>query len=161
MKKIYLLLILLINLKLKNCFRKNIKKNSLKNSIGDLSSEKRENVLINDLKHLNKEKKDILKININSLNNEEKKKEKKNNDYSFLSLKIIPFILTSLLHTGVNQIPRDNEIHHYAFEKSPIIRYMLRLEERKNSFLYIFFIVISFLVVIIIAFFIFKYFFNF
>ncbi|CRH00552.1 apical rhoptry neck protein, putative [Plasmodium relictum] len=158
MKKIYLFLILLINLKLKICLRKNITKKYLKNNIRSLSNEKKGNILINNLKHSNREKKDALKNNINHLNNE---KKKENSNYSFLSLKIIPFFLTSLLHTGVNQIPREHDIHFYAFEKSPIIRHMLMEEERKNSYYYIFFIVISFLVVIIIAFFIFKYFFNF
>ncbi|SOV11633.1 apical rhoptry neck protein [Plasmodium sp. gorilla clade G2] len=95
---------------------------------------------------------------------EEKKNILNNNDketnYSFLSLKFFPFILTSLLHTGINQIPRNTDIELYEFEKSPMIRHMLVAEERKNAYTYMFFIVISFVVVLLIALFIFKFFFN-
>ncbi|KMZ86342.1 hypothetical protein PVMG_01291 [Plasmodium vivax Mauritania I] len=81
--------------------------------------------------------------------------------YSFVSLKFIPFIVHSLIHSGVNQIPREvQEKHIYNFEKSPTVRYMLIAQERRDNFMYIFFLVVSFVVVILIAFFIFKFFFN-
>ncbi|GAB66951.1 hypothetical protein PCYB_103010 [Plasmodium cynomolgi strain B] len=91
----------------------------------------------------------------------EQEEQNKKGLYSFVSLKFIPFIVHSLIHTGVNQIPREvEEKHIYNFEKSPAVRYMLIAQERRDNFMYICFLVVSFVVVILIAIFIFKFFFN-
>ncbi|ETW53523.1 hypothetical protein PFUGPA_04538 [Plasmodium falciparum Palo Alto/Uganda] len=187
MKKIYFILLILFHLNFMECFRKydknknkilishsiNNNNNSIKNnnnnnnsfSATSFSSEKNKNKsYTNVLKKKNIYIREESNKTTNIKEDEEKNKKINNNDketnYSFLSLKFFPFILTSLLHTGINQIPRNTEIELYEFEKSPMIRHMLVAEERKNAYTYMFFIVISFVVVVLIALFIFKFFFN-
>ncbi|ANQ08727.1 Uncharacterized protein PCOAH_00030610 [Plasmodium coatneyi] len=81
--------------------------------------------------------------------------------YSFMSLKFIPYLVYALANPGANQNPTPvEEKHIFNFEKSPTVRYMLMAQERRDNFMYMFFLVVSFVVVILIAIFIFKFFFN-
>ncbi|SBT36448.1 hypothetical protein POVWA2_032070 [Plasmodium ovale wallikeri] len=91
----------------------------------------------------------------------EGRQKQSNNPYSFTSLQVIPFVVNSLIHTGISLIPRNvEEKHMYNFEKSPTVRYLLLAEGRKNSFLFIIFLILAFAVVVLASFFVFKFFFK-
>ncbi|SCN44962.1 apical rhoptry neck protein, putative [Plasmodium malariae] len=176
MKKIHLFLFfLLLSIKKKNCFKKDIKNNILKNGMNSniLKNGMNSNILKKDGKEENVLKNDnIAGQTSKNEQNEGQKKQLRNKDvekkgntnnsiYSFASLKFIPFIVQSFIHTGAKLTQGQiEEKHIYNFEKSPTVRYLLIAEERKNNFLYIVFLVISFAVVLLISFFIFKFFFN-
>ncbi|CDU18815.1 hypothetical protein, variant [Plasmodium yoelii 17X] len=179
MKKIYLFFLILlinINININYCLsKKNIKrKTQLRNNLGNKNIIDIKDKYYND--NNNREYvQDLLKKEENKINgynnhikfidhnieNEKKKNKKNKSTYSFMSLNLLPFIAHTSGYPNGNSIPpNETGVHFYNFEKSPTIQYMLIDEERKNSFLYIIFLVASFTVVVLIAFFIFKFFFK-
>ncbi|CAD2094853.1 apical rhoptry neck protein, putative [Plasmodium vinckei brucechwatti] len=174
MKKIYLFFLILlinINININYCLsKKSIKRKAhLRNNLDNTNTNNIKDEWYNDNTEnvkdlLKKEEKRINKHNNpTKLNDHNIKNEKRDNNstYSFMSLNFIPFIgHQSGYPHGTSIPPNEMGVHFYNFEKSPTIQYMLIDEERKNSFLYIIFLVVSFTVVVLVAFFIFKFFFK-
>ncbi|KJP85573.1 hypothetical protein AK88_04794 [Plasmodium fragile] len=92
----------------------------------------------------------------------ERNTQNKKGLYSFVSLEFIPFMVHTLMHAGANQNKPSEveEKHIYNFEQSPTVRYMLMAQERRDNFMYMCFLVVSFIVIMLIAIFILKFFFN-
>ncbi|GAW81441.1 apical rhoptry neck protein [Plasmodium gonderi] len=163
-------------IKLTKCFMINTKRNVVQGEWKHSMMMPHVSGTTEERKTMKKQKSaELEKTNMQQLLNEEKhnirgtrKKDmlikgegKKKDLYSFMSLKFMPFLANSFPPIEGNSIPTQIEPNHtYNFEKSPTIRYMLIAQERRDNFMYIFFIVISFVVVVLIAIFVFKFFFN-